>query len=41
LEKNWLDKLTVYRTLYGLLAIGTIKRKIELLAKLIEKIKRL
>lgn len=52
LEKNWLDKLTVYRTLYGLLAIGAIKRKrktapkkpsisLDLLAKLIEKIKRL
>lgn len=52
LEKSGLDKLTVYRTLYGLLAIGAIRRKkkpvqrkpaisIDLLAKLIEKIKKL
>ena len=52
LEKSGLDKLTVYRTLYGLLSIGAIKRKkkpmkrrpsisLDLLAKLIEKIKKL
>ncbi|NPB08478.1 MAG: DUF4388 domain-containing protein [Aquificae bacterium] len=52
LEKSGLDKLTVYRTLYGLLSIGAIRRKrkksmkkpsisLDLLAKLIEKIKRL
>ncbi len=51
-EKSGLDKLTVYRTLYGLLSIGAIKRKkkpmkrrpaisLDLLAKLIEKIKKL
>lgn len=52
LEKSGLDKLTVYRTLYGLLAIGAIRRKrrkeirkptisLDLLTKLIEKIKKL
>lgn len=52
IEKSGLDKLTVYRTLYGLLSIGAIRRKrkkemkkpsisLDLLAKLIEKIKKL
>ncbi|NPA32762.1 MAG: DUF4388 domain-containing protein [Aquificae bacterium] len=52
LEKSKLDKLTLYRTLYGLLSIGAIRRKkkkvarkpsisLDLLAKLIEKIKKL
>lgn len=52
LEKSKLDKLKVYRTLYGLLSIGAIRRKrkrverkpsisLDLLAKLMEKIKRL
>jgi len=52
LEKSGLDKLTLYRTLYGLLSIGAVRRKrkktpkkpsisLDLLAKLIEKIKRL
>jgi len=52
LEKSGLDKLTLYRTLYGLLSIGAIRRKrkkspkkpsisLDLLAKLIEKIKKL
>jgi len=52
LEKSKVDKLTLYRTLYGLLSIGAIRRKrkkatgkpsisLDLLAKLIEKIKKL